>query len=786
MDISIWEEKELKNYNDPHTIIIGDIKEKCRELFQINYDSRILKIQINFVFSDIIINGFRIENDIRSIKIDHNSIIVIKSKTKTVKMILEYSRELGLADIENSKQLPFVIPKYSTYPKHTALLAILTAYNKDKAWLYNNFMLMWATIWEETYEYWTDFKYANENIRNDFCPMIKKEEIERGKLNSNNIIKTITEGIHNGKYFLLLLDMYYIDEWWSNDNKNHCTHQSLIYGYNYKKKEFYIADFFNGRYQSILISYETLIKSYCSGLYEKSNMVEKYIVDEVFIYNNVDYSVDLKIIRQQLADFIFSRDTCRYDFLNLYQIGNISYGFTFFITIQKHLNNCIYNDTFLDIRPFQFIKEFNEIMIERIIYIQNMGKFEIEDICEKFKKLYDMSKMIVNYLIKYVICNKKNILHIIKEKFENLITIEKEALLELYNILDRDKTFEYNDIRGMATFEPVIYEYLSYYEKEIELIFENKKELEEKNVKKFMYSDSYMVDVFPLEHERFGKVPSGKKVKKDVKDENIHFYGFDDDNKLIIHSLMEAEMTCYKTETYYTYSYNKENIIKIARYMDKETNELKVGRIWILIFKENKPYIELFYGSNGIRNITVYHFFKNKLVSSNVVRCEKIIDEYKQIEYWKEYYYYREEKIKQIVIDKENRVRTIYPAYGVPALDNYKVKIAIKEIVRIEIKKKVVQNKKTICKICGKWDVYNQKLYIEFVYQEAEKQNVSTHELEIYKDYMADSDSNKIIPNIFRDSIYEILYKEFRQQDFSKLSIIIENDEQTTVENVML
>lgn len=73
---------------------------------------------------------------------------------------------------------------------------------------------------------------------------------------------------------------------------------------------------------------------------------------------------------------------------------------------------------------------------------------------------------------------------------------------------------------------------------------------------------------------------------------------------------MEAEMTCYKTETYYTYSYNKENIIKIARYMDKETNELKVGRIWILIFKENKPYIELFYGSNGIRNITVYHFSK--------------------------------------------------------------------------------------------------------------------------------------------------------------------------------
>lgn len=79
----------------------------------------------------------------------------------------------------------------------------------------------------------------------------------------------------------------------------------------------------------------------------------------------------------------------------------------------------------------------------------------------------------------------------------------------------------------------------------------------------------------------------------------------------------------------------------------------------------------------------------------------KIIDEYKQIEYWKEYYYYREEKIKQIVIDKENRVRTIYPAYGVPALDNYKVKIAIKEIVRIEIKKRWCKIRKQFVRFVG-------------------------------------------------------------------------------------
>ena len=162
------------------------------------------------------------------------------------------------------------------------------AYNQEKAWLYNNFILLWAYIWVETREYWTDFKFGNENIRKDFCPMIRIKQIEKGKLNKNNIIKTITEGIDKGKYFFLLLDMYYIDEWWNKkNNKYHCTHQSLIYGYNSKEKVFYIADFFMKRYKSIVISYDLLMTSYISGLSERSEMSEKYITDEVFEYNYI-------------------------------------------------------------------------------------------------------------------------------------------------------------------------------------------------------------------------------------------------------------------------------------------------------------------------------------------------------------------------------------------------------------------------------------------------------------------------------------------------------------------
>ena len=94
-------------------------------------------------------------------------------------------------DIEKSKKLPFVIPKYSTYPKYTAILGILTAYNNEEAWIYNNYILLWAYIWIESREYWTDFKYGNEKIKKDFCPMIQVERVKKGKITGDNIINFV-------------------------------------------------------------------------------------------------------------------------------------------------------------------------------------------------------------------------------------------------------------------------------------------------------------------------------------------------------------------------------------------------------------------------------------------------------------------------------------------------------------------------------------------------------------------------------------------------------------------
>ena len=79
-----------------------------------------------------------------------------------------------------------------------------------------------------------------------------------------------------------------------------------------------------------------------------------------------------------------------------------------------------------------------------------------------------------------------------------------------------------------------------------------------------------------------------------------------------------------------------------------------------------------------------------------------------------------------------------------------------------------------------------QKFYIEFKYESAGEQNISTHDLELYKGYIADSASNDIVPNIFRECIYELIDKEFKNQNFGGVLITMQNNEWIKSEKIMV
>ena len=668
------------------------------------------------------------------------------------------------------KILPFVIPKYSTYPKYTAILGILTAFDDEKAWLYNNFILLWAYVWVESREYWTDFKFGNEAIRKDFCPMIQEKKIKKGELNKENLIETIQEKIEKNKYCFFLLDMYYIDEWWMKKKERyHCTHQSLIYGYDCEKKVFYIVDFFKKKYQSISVSYELLVEAYISGLSERSEMSEKYICDEVLKYYNVDYTVDINLIKNQVEDFLLGRDTCRYNFLNLYQRGNVSYGMDFFRIIQTYLNNMRYNNYKLDIRPFRFIGEFNEIMVDRILYLKNENGYKIDCADEKFMEVAQINKIIVNLILKYNIQRKQEILNLIKNKFEQLTILEQNAIEYLNEIFNKEKIDKRNEKRKIKL-EYDKYKNLVYYEKKIMPLWKDKENINLNKNNRYVYSNSYNFDVFPYEYERTGKLVNGEVWAEKKTGKDIHIYGFDKKNRLVIHKLNEAEMTRYTTETYYTYLYKKEMIIKIGRYLEKDTLKIRVGNIRILLLNDEMPYIELYYQGDGLRSITTYNFIKRKLVSTNVIRMEKNVNDYRKLDSWEERYIYNNDKLKQILVCKDNLRRTIYPQYGVKQLSNYEMKMKIMNCLRTEISKNISEN--NIYQIDGIWNLNLQILNIKFKSEKI----VTELKVDLYEGYVAESESNYIIPNIFRECIYEYLQSKNNYTDFSSILLYVKSD----------
>ena len=79
----------------------------------------------------------------------------------------------------------------------------------------------------------------------DACPYINKLTLNRKLINNtvNDITRFFIEMINDGNYIYTYLNHFFVER--------NISHQTLVYGYDYEKKLFYIADHFdNGKYST--------------------------------------------------------------------------------------------------------------------------------------------------------------------------------------------------------------------------------------------------------------------------------------------------------------------------------------------------------------------------------------------------------------------------------------------------------------------------------------------------------------------------------------------------------
>ena len=159
---------------------------------------------------------------------------------------------------------------------------------------------------------------------------------------------------------------------------------------------------------------------------------------------------------------------------------------------------------------------------------------------------------------------------------------------------------------------------------------------------------------------------------------------------------------------------------------------------------------------------------------------EKNVNGYRKLDNWEERYVYNNDKLKQILLCKNNSKRTVYPQYGVKQLSNYEMKMKIMNCLRTEISKNILEN--NIYQIDGIWNLNLQILNIKFKSEKI----VTELKVDLYEGYVAESESNYIIPNIFRECIYEYLQSKNNYTLLYFLNHHLDNTTQCTVPPLLI
>ena len=301
----------------------------------------------------------------------------------------------------NEIKLPFIVPKYQTYPMSTAINGIIEGNGMNKEWIYNNYILLWYDTGAYDPNYVLDFKVETENNRMIKTPLLDITCENIGK--NEKLAEDIRKAIENNKYVLTMIDTFFVDEWWRNKNeKTHFGHECIIVGYNDADKYFLVADFFEEIYSIKRIKYNIFLEAWYSYAgFINCNVNEEGSNVKCFKFNNFKYEVDIKKIKAMVADFVNSTDNTIYSYQNYDRADDYVYGIKCFVFLMKEFRQKIKSKKAVSHKSIQVIYLLNDIMSQRITYMLNEKIIDDYGIQLEFEELATEAKKLKYLVIKY-------------------------------------------------------------------------------------------------------------------------------------------------------------------------------------------------------------------------------------------------------------------------------------------------------------------------------------------------------------------------------------------------
>lgn len=342
----------------------------------------------------------------------------------------------------HSRNLPVKYPLITTWPYHANMLSILSAYECCVPWILTNYIQILDRGWPIV---WLDYCILDYNLIGN-NPWLKEKTLKFNKTITNELITsqktTITEFLINfidKDYYVFIdaLNDFYIPGTTQYQKNLDSIHSFLIYGYNRNEKKFNIGGHFeSGKYQLTEITFENFDNAYFGSNKEYTDHIQFIKLGKP--WDREDYKLDLKLIKQLLEDYLYSRNTFERMAMYMNPVNKCVWGISVYEKIIEYLTNGIEGDKKrIDHRQFHLLWEHKRILCELCIQLEqnnmiNNGKHYIEE----FREIQKESLIILNMTLKFLFTHKheiiKKIVILLQKNRQREINVIEKIINDLY------------------------------------------------------------------------------------------------------------------------------------------------------------------------------------------------------------------------------------------------------------------------------------------------------------------------------------------------------------------
>lgn len=305
-------------------------------------------------------------------------------------------------------QLPLQEPLINCITQDAYLQSIVLCNGGAYPWLMSQFVQVWAC----------DPKIAAGGVFIYFvapsywfaCPHLYTQEISKETVNVryDSIVDFLTDSLSLNNYVILPVNRRFIKAY---QYEGEGTHDLLIHGYDSTKELFYIADFFEGRFNMRTCSFQEVEDAYFTDKHNPfswHNTVRLAVQDEHRLHYDFHlaafHDFDTRVIAEQLSDYIMG-DNSIYRY-RICQKNNDSYGHTVggvrvYDVLLSYAKERLDQEASLDHRVFYNIWAHKHMMTLRAKFMKDNGiGHDVEAFLASFEEIEKKARLLLNRVLK--------------------------------------------------------------------------------------------------------------------------------------------------------------------------------------------------------------------------------------------------------------------------------------------------------------------------------------------------------------------------------------------------